>query len=153
ADRARGAGDGPPRRHDPEVPTPGQDRPLMVDAIWHSTWFWGALFVISSFFNFRAAFKLLIDWKGMATTCRFVEDAYEGLDRLPDEPALEREPATPIFLHLVPAYQEPDIAHTLRALLASRYPHGKLHVVVVTKDDEERTPHPAMAVTTAELVR
>ena len=60
-----------------------------MDAVWSSPWFWGALFVISSFFNFRAAFKLLIDWKGMATTCRFVEDAYERLDRLPDEAALE----------------------------------------------------------------
>ena len=54
-----------------------------MDALWASTWFWAALFVLSSFFNFRAAFKLLIDWKGMATTCRFVEEAYERLDRLP----------------------------------------------------------------------
>ena len=124
-----------------------------MEALWQSTWFWGVLFVVSSFFNFRATFKLLIDWKGMATTCRFVEDAYERLDRLPEEAALEREPGAPIFLHLVPAYQEPEIAHTLRALLASRYPHGKLHVVVVTKEAEDRTPHPAMSVPTAELVR
>jgi len=124
-----------------------------VDALWQSTWFWGVLFVVSSFFNFRAAFKLLIDWKGMATTCRFVEDAYDRLDRLPEEAALEREPGAPIFLHVVPAYQEPEIAHTLRALLASRYPHGKLHVVVVTKEAEDLTPHPTMAVPTAELVR
>jgi len=124
-----------------------------VEALWASAWFWGALFVVSSFFNFRAAFKLLIDWKGMATTCRFVEDAYEALDRLPDEAALERAAEAPVFLHLVPAYQEPAIAHTLRALLGSRYPHGKLHVVVVTKAEEDRSPHPAMPVSTAELVR
>ena len=124
-----------------------------MDALWTSTWFWGALFVISSFFNFRAAFKLLIDWKGMATTCRFIEDAYERVGELPDEAALDREPTAPVFLHLVPAYQEPDIAHTLRALLDSRYPHGKLHVVVVTKAEEDRSPHPAMPASTAELVR
>jgi hypothetical protein len=124
-----------------------------VDALWTSTWFWGALFVISSFFNFRAAFKLLIDWKGMVTTCRFVEDAYARVERLPDEAALEREADAPVFLHLVPAWEEPDVAHTLRALLGSRYPHGKLHVVVVTKEEEDWSPHPAMAVSTAELVR
>jgi cellulose synthase/poly-beta-1,6-N-acetylglucosamine synthase-like glycosyltransferase len=124
-----------------------------VEAVWSSVWFWGALFAVSSFFNFRAAFKLLIDWKGMVTTCRFVEDAYERLDALPDEAALDREPEAPVFLHLVPAYQEPEIAHTLRALLGSRYPHGKLHVIVITKAEEERSPHPAMAASTAELVR
>ncbi|HMH51628.1 MAG TPA: hypothetical protein VK548_15430, partial [Candidatus Acidoferrum sp.] len=126
---------------------------MTVDTLWGSAWFWGALFVVSSFVNFRAAFKLLIDWKGMATTCRFVEDAYERLDRLPDEAALERETRAPLFIHLVPAYQEPEIAHTLRALLDSRYPHGKLHVVVVTKAEEDRSPHPAMPASTAELVR
>ena len=124
-----------------------------MDAFWNSPWFWGVLFVVSSFFNFRAAFKLLIDWKGMATTCRFVEDAYERLDALPDEAALEREADAPVFLHLVPAFQEPQIAQTLRALLSSRYPHGKLHVVVVTKAEEDRSPHPAMPASTAELVR
>jgi cellulose synthase/poly-beta-1,6-N-acetylglucosamine synthase-like glycosyltransferase len=116
-------------------------------------WVWLALFWISFAFNFRASFKLLLDWKGMVTTCRFVEDAYAHLDRLPDEATLERTPVTPVFLHLVPAYQEPEIAGTLRTLLASRYPHGKLHVVVVTQAEEERAPHPAMAVPTAELVR
>jgi hypothetical protein len=115
-------------------------------------WIWLALFWISLAFNFRASFKLLLDWKGMVTTCRFVEDAYDRLDRLPDEATLERAP-TPVFLHLVPAYQEPAIAGTLRSLLASRYPHGKLHVVVVTQAEEERAPHPAMAAPTAELVR
>jgi hypothetical protein len=124
-----------------------------VDALWASAWFWGVLFVVSSLFNFRAAFKLLIDWKGMATTCRFVEDAYERLDHLPDEATLEREAEAPVFLHVVPAYQEPAIADTLRALLGSRYPHGKLHVVVVTKAEEDRSPHPAMPESTAELVR
>ena len=58
-----------------------------------------------------------------------------------------------MFVHLVPAFQEPAIAGTLRMLLASRYPHGKLHVVVVTKEEEERSPHPAMEASTAELVR
>jgi hypothetical protein len=116
-------------------------------------WFWALLFAISSFCNGRAAFKLLLDWKGMLTTCRFVEDAYADLDALPDEAHLEREPAAPVFLHLVPAFQEPDIAGTLRALLGSRYPDTKLHVVVVTKEDEEREPHPLMPVPTAEIVR
>ncbi|MBI3637401.1 MAG: glycosyltransferase [Candidatus Rokubacteria bacterium] len=116
-------------------------------------WYWAALFFISSFFNFRAAFKLLIDWKGMLTTCRFVDDAYERLASLPDEAALDRDPAAPVFLHLVPAYQEPEIGETLRALLGSRYPDTKLHVVVVTKEEEDRAPHPMMGESTAERAR
>ncbi len=115
--------------------------------------FWLTLFLVTLLVNFRAAFKLLLDWKGMLTTCRLVEDTYAGLPRLPEESALEREAAAPVFVHLVPAFEEPEIAATLRALLASRYPHGKLHVVVATREDEERAPHPLMAASTGELVR
>jgi hypothetical protein len=123
-----------------------------VDWLWGAGWFWFGLFVVALLVNGRAAFKLLVDWKGMLTTCRFVEDAYARLDALPDEIALERAGA-PIFLHLVPAWEEPAIADTLAALLASRYPHGRLHVVVATKASEEAAPHPAMAACTAELAR
>jgi cellulose synthase/poly-beta-1,6-N-acetylglucosamine synthase-like glycosyltransferase len=111
------------------------------------------LFFLSFFVNLRAAFKLLIDWKGMVTTCRFVREAYRTIDSLPDEAQLGSDDRAPVFLHLVPAYQEPEILGTLRALLASRYPHGKLHVVVVTKEEEERSPHLAMGMSTGELVR
>ncbi len=121
--------------------------------LWGKGWFWFGVFWAALLLNFRASLKLLLDWKGMMTTCRFVEDAYERLETLPDEAALERAPAAPVFLHLVPAYQEPEVATTLRALLGSRYPHGKLHVVVITREDEERHPHPMMAAPTAELVR
>jgi cellulose synthase/poly-beta-1,6-N-acetylglucosamine synthase-like glycosyltransferase len=114
---------------------------------------WLALLAVTVFFNARAAFKLLVDWKGMLTTCRLVEDAYETLDALPDEAALAQAPAAPVFVHLVPAYYEPAIADTLGALLASRYPHDRLHVVVVTRAEEEAAPHPRMEATTAELVR
>jgi hypothetical protein len=116
-------------------------------------WLWGTLFVVCSFFNGRAALKLLLDWKGMVSTCRWVEEAYAGLDSLPDEASLERAPAAPVFVHLVPAWEEPAIAVTLRTLLGSHYPHGKLHVVVVTRADEEQAPHPDMEAPTAELVR
>jgi hypothetical protein len=112
-----------------------------------------ALFFIALFLNARAAFKLAIDWKGMVTTLSFVRDAYARIDELPSEEALEREPRAPVFLHLVPAYQEPDIAATVKSLVGSRYPHGGLHVVVVTKDEEERAPHPGMGVSTGDLVR
>src|SRR5215510_1008509 len=112
-----------------------------------------ALFFVALFLNARASFKLALDWKGMATTLRFVRDAYARLDALPSEEVLERDPRAPIFLHLVPAYQEPDIAGTVKALVSSRYPHGRLHVVVVTKEEEERAPHPGMGVSTGELVR
>ncbi len=115
-------------------------------------WLWFAAFVVAMLINGRAAFKMLVDWKGMLTTSRFVDDAYRHLDALPDEDELERAGA-PIFLHLVPAWEEPAIAGTLQALLASRYPHGRLHVVVATKASEEQTPHPAMAAPTAELAR
>ena len=112
-----------------------------------------ALFFIALFLNARASFKLALDWKGMVTTLNFVREAYARLDALPGEEALERDPRAPVFLHLVPAYHEPDIAETVRALVASRYPHGGLHVVVVTKEEEERAPHPGMGVSTGELVR
>jgi cellulose synthase/poly-beta-1,6-N-acetylglucosamine synthase-like glycosyltransferase len=111
------------------------------------------LFLVALFLNARAVFKLALDWKGMLTTVRFVRDAYACLHELPAEEALEREPRAPVFLHLVPAFEEPDIAVTLSALAASRYPHGRLHVVVITKEEEERSPHPAMAASTGELVR
>ncbi|MGH7306990.1 MAG: glycosyltransferase [Candidatus Rokuibacteriota bacterium] len=120
---------------------------------WGTGWFWFGMFWVALFVNGRAAFKLLLDWKGMLTTCHFVERAYERLAALPDEAALERDAAAPVFVHLVPAWQEPDIATTLRALLDSRYPHAKLHVVVATREDEEQAPHPAMGTSTAELVR
>src|SRR5262245_25827844 len=111
------------------------------------------LFLFAFAMNVRAAFKLGLDWKGMLTTVGFVRDAYARLEELPAEEELEREPRAPVFLHLVPAFQEPDIAVTVSALVASRYPHGRLHVVVVTKEDEERAPHPQMAASTGELVR
>ncbi|MGH7399487.1 MAG: glycosyltransferase, partial [Candidatus Rokuibacteriota bacterium] len=110
------------------------------------------LFFIALFFNIRASFKLALDWRGMLVTTRFVRDAYARIDELPTEEQLERE-AAPVFLHLVPAYQEPDITVTVGALTASRYPHGRLHVVVITKEEEESAPHPAMGVSTGELVR
>src|SRR2546421_81069 len=111
-------------------------------------WYWALLFFVSLACNGRAAFKLLVDWKGMLTTCRLIEDAYEGLDALPEEAALERDARAPVFVHLVPAFHEPDIGVTLKALLDSRYPHGKLHVVVAVKEEEERAPHPTMGVAT-----
>jgi cellulose synthase/poly-beta-1,6-N-acetylglucosamine synthase-like glycosyltransferase len=111
------------------------------------------LFLVALFLNARAVFKLALDWKGMLTTVGFVREGYGRLDELPTEEALERDPRAPIFLHLVPAYEEPDIAVTVSALVASRYPHGRLHVVVITKEEEERAPHPTMGVSTGELVR
>ena len=124
-----------------------------MEWLWGTGWFWFGAFVVALLVNGRAALKLLVDWKGMLTTCRFVEDAYAGIDALPDEAQLEGAPAAPVFLHLVPAWEEPAIADTLVALLASRYPHGRLHVVVATKASEEAAPHPAMAASTAELAR
>ena len=85
------------------------------------------LFLVAFVLNVRAAFKLGLDWKGMLTTVGFVREAYARLDELPGEEALERDPRAPVFLHLVPAYQEPDIAATVSALVGSRYPHGRLH--------------------------
>src|SRR6267378_2871696 len=81
-----------------------------MDGLWGTGWFWFGAFVVALLVNGRAAFKLFVDWKGMLTTCRFVEDAYAGLDTLPDETALERAPAAPVFLHRVAAWQAPAIA-------------------------------------------
>src|SRR5438132_1621717 len=124
-----------------------------VGWFWGTGWFWVVVFWVGLVVNGRAVFKLLLDWRGMATPWRFVDAAYRRLDALPDEAALEHETAAPVFVHVVPAWEEPAIAVTLRALLDSRYPHGKLHVVVVTKEAEEQAPHPLMEAPTAELVR
>src|SRR5438876_68675 len=124
-----------------------------VGWFWGTGWFWVVVFWVGLVVNGRAVFKLLLDWRGMLTTWRFVDAAYRRLDTLPDEAALEHETAAPVFVHVVPAWEEPAIAATLRALLDSRYPHGKLHVVVVTKEAEEQAPHPLMEASTAELVR
>ena len=78
------------------------------------------LFFIALFFNIRASIKLGLDWRGMLITTRFVREAYARLSELPTEEQLEREPDAPVFLHLVPAYQEPDITVTVGALTASR---------------------------------
>src|SRR5215470_1424262 len=78
-----------------------------------------ALFLLALLVNARAVFKLSLDWKGMLTTVRFVRESYARVSTLPTEEALERTPATPVFLHLVPAYQEPDIAGTVGALGAA----------------------------------
>ena len=96
------------------------------------------LFFIALFFNIRASFKLALDWRGMLITTRFVREAYARLGELPTEERLERESAAPVFLHLVPAFQEPQIAVTVSALVASRYPHGRLHVVVTAVIGRER---------------
>jgi len=96
-----------------------------VDSLWGTGWLWFGLFIVAMLVNARAAFKLLVDWRGMLTTCRFVTDAYARLDALPTEAALERTPGIPIFLHLV----------------------------VATKASEEAGPHPAMPASTAELAR
>ena len=111
------------------------------------------LFVVALFLNIRASFKLGLDWRGMWTTVRFVREAYARRGSLPTEESLEREAQAPVFVHLIPAFQEPDIEDTVKALCASRYPHPGLHVVVVTKEEEERVPHPEMGVSTGELVR
>ena len=71
------------------------------------------LFVIALFLNIRASFKLGLDWRGMLTTVRFVREAYARRSELPTEETIEREPQAPVFLHLVPAYQEPDIDGTV----------------------------------------
>src|SRR5262245_51945861 len=111
------------------------------------------LFVVALLLNIRASFKLGLDWRGMWTTVRFVREAYARRSALPTEESLEREAQAPVFLHIVPAYQEPDIEGTVRALCASRYPHPGLHVVVVTREEEERNPNPEMGVSTGDLVR
>ena len=111
------------------------------------------LFGLTLLFNCRAAWKLALDWRGMVTTVRHVRAAHARRAEWPAEEALEQDERAPVFLHLLAAYQEPEIARTLRGLLGARYPHAKVCFVVVTKESEERTPHPAMAESTGTLVR
>ena len=126
---------------------------VLPEWFWDRSPFWFWMFWVSLFFNVRAVFKFLVDWKGMRTTLDFVERAYARVHALPDEAALERDPDAPTFVHLVPALHEPDIAVLLQALLASHYPHGRLHVIVTCREEEERAPHPDMVASTPELVR
>jgi hypothetical protein len=56
-----------------------------------------------------------------------------------------------VFLTLVPAYQEPGIAATLRGLLGLRYPGERARYAVVTKSAEDAAPHPAMPASTGAL--
>jgi Glycosyl transferase family group 2 len=111
------------------------------------------LFVVTLVFNCRAAWKLAIDWRGMVTTVRYVRAAHARRAAWPTEEALEGEPRAPVFLHLLAAYQEPEIARTLRGLLDARYPHGKVRYVVVTKAAEDHAPHPAMRESTGAIIR
>ncbi len=105
------------------------------------------------FLSARAIMKLLADWVRMRIAVNFVQESYRRLGELPSEAELEQRPRAPIFLHLVAAYQEPEIAGAVRALLASRYVQAKLRVVVITKEEEEQVPHMSMGVSTGELVR
>jgi cellulose synthase/poly-beta-1,6-N-acetylglucosamine synthase-like glycosyltransferase len=119
-------------------------------------WTWlepytGWLFLATLLFNLRAAWKLGIDWAGMATTVRFVRAGYARRAALPSEEALGAAPGAPVFLTLVAAYQEPAIVATLRGLLALRYPGERARVVVVTKAAEDAAPHPAMPESTGAL--
>src|SRR5581483_9924265 len=111
------------------------------------------LWPLSLYFNARSVAKFLIDWHGFCATRRFVEEAYAGRRDWPSVDELTRDPTAPFFLHLVAAFEEPDIAVTLGALLAIRYPEDRLRVVVITKAEEERSPRPEMRASTAELVR
>ncbi len=115
--------------------------------------FAGWLFVLTLAFNLRAAWKLAVDWKGMATTVRFVHAEYARRHELPTEETLEQDERAPVFLTLLAAYQEPEIATTLRGLLDARYPHEKVRCVVVTKATEDEEPHPGMAESTGVLCR
>ena len=75
------------------------------------------LFFVALFLNVRASFKLGARLEGDADhRCASCATPMRALDALPSEEALEREPRAPVFLHLVPAYQEPDIAGTVKAL-------------------------------------
>lgn len=110
------------------------------------------LFFLSLIFNFRAVVKLLIDWKGMVITKRFIQEEYNNLDTLPSDEDVENNSKAPIFLHLLAAYEEPEITRTLDALLNSTYPHSKIRFTVITKEEEERTPNPLMGISTGKII-
>jgi hypothetical protein len=111
----------------------------------------GWLFAATLLFNVRAAWKLAIDWAGMRTTVRFVRAGYARRAQLPSEEILRVAPGAPVFLTLVAAYQEPGIAVTLRGLLGLRYPGERARSVVITKVEEDVSPHPAMPGSTGAL--
>ena len=116
-------------------------------------WVVWILFVVTLAINLRALYRLLVDWKGMWTTLGETRKAYRDLDALPTVKTLNERDDAPVFIHIVPAYQEPHITDTLGVLLGSRYPLQKLRIIVATKEEEEVRPHPAMGGSTADIVR
>src|SRR5207245_503706 len=54
-----------------------------VGWFWGTGWFWVVVFWVGLVVNGRAVFKLLLDWRGMLTTWRFVDAAYRRLAALP----------------------------------------------------------------------
>jgi hypothetical protein len=127
--------------------------PFVEDIMEWSHAYAGWLFALTLLFNMRAAWKLGIDWKGMATTVRFVRTAYARRHTLPAEETLAADERAPVFINLVAAYEEPGITATLRGLLAARYPHEKSRCAVITKAAEDDDPHPAMGESTGVICR
>src|SRR5438046_9153430 len=95
-----------------------------VGWFWGTGWFWVVVFWVGLVVNGRAVFKLLLDWRGMLTTWRFVDAAYRRLDTLPDEAALAPATAAPVVVHVVTAREAPTVAATQPALPARRPPHA-----------------------------
>src|SRR2546426_573982 len=65
-----------------------------VGWFWGTGWFWVVVFWVGLVVNGRAVFKLLLDWRGMLTTWRFVDAAYRAGRSLPRRaPAVAAEAA------------------------------------------------------------
>ena len=106
------------------------------------------------FLNARAAFKLALDWKGMVTTLPLrASDAYAGSTAAQRGGARARAARARSSSTWCPRTRSPNRRDVERAARLA-YPHGSLHVVVVTRKRRSAQPHPGMGVSTpAELVR
>ena len=82
----------------------------------------------------------------MVTTCRFVEEAYAALDRAARRGGARararRARCSSTWCRPSRSRTSPT---TLRALLASRYPHGQPARVVATREEEEQRAPPGDA--------
>ena len=81
------------------------------------------LFVAALVLNVRASFKLGLDWKRHADDGALRPRRLRApLARCRPRRRSSTSPQAPVFLHLVPAFQEPDIAGTVKALLRLALP-------------------------------
>ena len=142
--RPRGSGPGQPGETVLKLPPPASAREGADARAWTSSR--SCFFLIALVVNGRAVFKLRSTGRACSPRAASSRDAYaRASTTLPDRGARSsasrprRSSCT-----WCPPTRSPTSRRRSGALLASRYPHGQLHVVVATRRRRSARPHPAM---------